>query len=1040
MYVPLDMHSYYSFLSSPASVEDLVGAASRFGMPGVAITDYDGIYGAVPLYKAARKRGIKPILGAELSLDNRSRIVLLIKDGVGYRNLSRLITSLIDRPEGILRLALAGHCEGLVCLSGCRRGPVAQAILAHQPEKAVQEAAGFREIFGEDFFLEMHWGPDSRDRWLLSEIAALGRRLGVPYLAVPNAHYVDPSDEMLYRILVSIRTGTALHYRHPEKELRLPLDFPEAVEMARRFRDYPEALENTFRAAERCELQLSLGRTVFPHFPLPEGESAASYLRKLCFAGAIQRYGDLSESIRERLEYELRTIQQVGYSEYFLMTWDICREAHRRGIWAVARGSAADSMVCHALGISHVCPVRYNLYFERFLNPERMIHSGLADIDLDLPWDRRDEMVEYVYQRYGAEHCATICSMVRMHPRTAVAEVGKVLGLPEREIRSLTKRLPYGSAERLEERIRALPECADLPVDREPLRTLLAIAKRLEGVPRHTGMHPCGLVVSREPLTHLVPLQKSAKGPVVTQFDMEPVEELGLVKIDLLGQAGLTVISETIDTIRRQHGIEINPYEIPEDDPETWDLIASGQARGCFQIESPAMCNLLKMLNCRDMECLIAALSIIRPGASNHGKMQQFSRRYQGTEAVTYPHPALKPVLERTYGVMVYEEHVLMIAHAFAGMNLGRADLLRRALTKWNCRNTVEEFEGEFRRGACAKGYADKEIDTVWRYITEFSGYAFNKAHSASYAILAYQAAYLKAHYPAAFLAAVLSSGRGFYSRLVYTLEARRLGVGFLLPDFNASDLAQFTVEGDQVRVPLEQVKEVPGKAARQIVEERGVRGRFKSLEDLIRRVRIDVTVLRALIRCGAGDCWGVPRPALLWEMESLTRQLTRAGADESGPQMSLFEPEKEARFAVSRCHRDYPLRRKMEIEMELLGFTVSGHPLDYYDGYLDWRKYTPISSLPQYPNATVTVCGTIVERRTTRTTKGDYMKFVSVADRTGIAELVLFPAVYREYGRLTAGNGVLEYDGTVDLFENRNGFVVNVHAVRTVLASAALV
>jgi DNA polymerase-3 subunit alpha len=967
--------------------------------------------------------------------------VLLIKNGVGYRNLSRLITFLIDHPEGISRQAVANHREGLLCLSGCRKGSPARAILARQPEKAVQEATGFREIFAEDFFLEMHWGPDSRDRWLLSEIAALGRRVGVACLAVPNAHYVDPTDEMLYRILVSIRTGTALHYRHPEKELRLPLDLPGPAEMARRFRDYPEVLENTFRAAERCELPLSLGRTIFPHFVLPEGESAASHLRNLCFAGAVQRYGDLSEPIRERLEYELRIIQQVGYSEYFLMTWDICREAHRRGIWAVARGSAADSMVCYALGISHVCPVRYNLYFERFLNPERMIHSGLADIDLDLPWDRRDEMVEYVYQRYGADHCATICSMVRMHARTAVAEVGKVLGLAEREIRSLTKRLPSGSAERLEEKIHALPECADLPVDREPLRTLLAIAKCLEGVPRHTGMHPCGLVVSREPLTDLVPLQKSAKGPIVTQFDMEPVEELGLVKIDLLGQAGLTVISETIETIRQQHGIEINPYEIPEDDPKTWELIAGGQARGCFQIESPAMCNLLKMLNCRDMECLIAALSIIRPGASNHGKMRQFSRRYQGMEPVTYPHPALKPVLERTYGVMVYEEHVLMIAHAFAGMNLGRADLLRRALTKWNCRNTVEEFEAEFRRGARAKGYADQEIDTVWRYITEFSGYAFNKAHSASYAILAYQAAYLKGHYPAAFLAAVLSSGRGFYSRFVYTLEARRLGIGFLAPDFNASDAARFTVEGDQIRVPLEQVKDVPGKVARRIVEERGVRGLFESLEDLMRRVRMDPAVLRALIRCGAGDSWGVPRPALLWEMESLSHRPIKAGTcNASNPQMSLFEPENEACFAILRGHRDYPFRRKMEIEMELLGFTVSGHPLDYYDGYLDWRAYTPIVSLPQYPNATVTICGTIVERRTTKTLKGEYMKFVSVADRTGIAELVLFPAVYHQYGRLTAGNGVLEYDGTVEPFENRNGFVVNVHAVRTVLPSPTLV
>jgi DNA-directed DNA polymerase III PolC len=1049
MYVPLHVHSYYSFLCSSSSVDELVDAAWREGMPSLAITDYDGLYAAVPFYKAVQRRGIKPILGTEISLGDGSCLSLLAKDSVGYQSLSRLITTLINHPDGVTHEDLDKHRAGVLCLSGSRRGRIAREIIAHQRRHAEQTAEVCRDIFGDDYFLEMQWGPGDHDRWLLAEIAALGQRLKIPPVATPNTHYTTPEDDILYRILVSIRTGTALAFNHPEKETRLPLHLPGAQEMVKRFRDYPEAIENTLTVAERCELQLSLGRVIFPRFALPAGETASSYLRKFCFEGARERYGTLPGEVEKRLDHELRTIERVGYSEYFLMTLDICREARRRGMWVVARGSAADSLVCYVLGISHICPLKHDLYFERFLNPERVIHSGLADIDLDVPWDRRDELVAYVYERYGFDHCATISSMVRMHGRAAMGEVGKVLGLSEQEIRQFTRCLPWTRADRLDEAIRSVAECRGLPVDQEPYRSILAIARRVEGIPRHVGMHPCGLVVSREPLTHLVPLQKSAKGPLVTQFDMGPIEELGLVKIDLLGQAGLTVISESIDTIQRLTGVEIDPYRIPPDDQAAWNLIARGEARGCFQIESPAMCNLLKMLNCRDMECLIAALSIIRPGAANLGKMHQFARRYQGMEPVTYPHPSLRRVLERTYGVMVYEEHILVVAHQFAGMNLGRADLLRRALVKWDSRHSVEEFEGEFRRGARQKGHTEEEIDQVWKYITEFSGYAFNKAHSASYAVLAHQAAYLKAHYPTALLAAVLSSGRGFYSRFVYTLEARRLGIDILGPDFNASEAEKYSVEGNGIRVPLAQVKQVSAAVAQRIVDERKRNGSFASMDDFVRRVPIDPAVLRALIRCGAGDSWRQTRPALLWQMESVLQQSGSPGGSPSHgpvgpslnmgrrgsrraaplpdsevssaevPQMMLFETKAatDTTSVVASRLRDYSPRHKMEIEMELLGFTVSGHPLDYFDGVIDWRR-------------SVCICGIIVETRRTKTLKAEYMKFVSVADRTGIVETILFPPAYRRYGHLTAGNAVLEFHGAVEPFDNKNGFVLNVSHV----------
>ncbi len=998
-YVALHNHSYYSLLDSTMSVDQLVDAAREHAMTAVGLVDRDTLAGAVRFYKQARSAGLHPVIGSEVTLSSGGTLVLLVEDAAGYANLCRLISTRVDHTGGVTLDDVARHSAGLLCLTSS----AGEAFLL-----------GLREMFDTRLALEVspHRSEDARHTRAMVRLA---RRHRFPLVATAGAHYRAPEDRLRYDILSSMRTLTLLGQPHPMKLGAGNYHLHSPAEMERHFADLPQAIANTARIAERCRFDFELGDILFPEFKTPDGETPEAALRRLARCGVERRYADRPDrgEVYARLERELRVIEEVGYAGYFLIFADIVDWANRNGIGTLARGSAAGSLVCYALGIGNVCPFRFGLSFERFLNKERMQFAKLADIDLDLPWDRRDEVVRYVFERYGEEQVACIGAFNTFQGRSSVADIAKVYGISEREARRFTENLPYfaGDAGAV---VREMPECRHLPYNEEPYRTILKMTAALEGVPRHFMMHPCGLVIGAAPIVSRMPVFRSAKGLLTTHYAMDDVEELGLLKMDLLGQAGLSVLRDARAAIRANRGVEIDAASIDQRDPATWEAISSGHARGVFHIESPAMTSLLVMANCRDIDCLTAVESIIRPGAANEGKKRAFARRHQGFEPVSYVHPSLEPLLADTYGLMAYEEHILLVANGFAGMPWGRADLLRRALVKNKDRRKIAELGVEFRARASECGRAVEETEAVWKMLAEFAGYMFNKAHSAAYAVEAFEGAYLKTRYPIEFLAAVLGNRRGFYAPIVYVLEALRHGARFLPPDVNLS-AERFLVRGDTIRLPLDQIKGLDQATVERIRTARA-EAPFGDAGDFYRRVRPRHAEWMALVKAGAFDSLGEPRGRVFWRLCRLEAAAAR---------LELFEAEQSDDLPSGADHNP-------QWEHELFGFPVSCHPLDYFARGVDWTRYVQAARLIGYLGKEVEVCGLIVAERVHTADRGT-MKFLTLADYEGFVEVALFADTYRNYGHLTT-QPVVAVRAVVDAFENRRGYVLraeNVHAPR---------
>jgi DNA-directed DNA polymerase III PolC len=988
MFVHLRCHSHYSFLRAVPRPEELIAAAaeqaraldsaaSGNGTQGalpdslrggaVALTDSSGLYAAVPFYLAARAAGVKPILGAVLncefailnsgfaeregrpaSIPPSSELLLLAENFTGYSNLCQLVTARHLHGRPVTLDELSKRKEGLLALSSLRDHRDSSLVTRH--------SSLLKDIFGASFYLEAQrlWPGDGRQ---LRETLRLADQLGVPVVATNNVHFLRPEEHLHHRVLNAVRTGTLLSTVERPEITSPEAYFKSAAEMQRAFPDHPELLRRTLDIAERCNLELPLGQTIFPEFPVPAGESPFSYLWKLCFEGARRRYKPLTPPVLSRLTHELEVINQLNLAPYFLLVWDIVEEAKRRGIPAVARGSAASSMVTYCLGISRVCPLRWGLYFERFLNEQR---GDIPDIDLDICGARRDELLDYVYARWGQSHVAMIASFVTMHARLAIREVAKVFGIPPAEVNHFTRRLPHRPVREILEAIRTLPECRSLPAADEPWITILDVALRLDDFPRHLGIHPCGTVISAQPLTRLVPLEVATKGIVVTQFDMHAVEALGLIKMDLLGQRGLTTMSLALKNIggagfqpvhvpaadesahtlqactpsshaRHSERSEESAFEvsnvksqisnlksqidfdsIPEADPQTCAMIAAGRTLGIFQIESPGMRGLLRALRAKTLDDICLALALIRPGAAEYGSKESFLRRLAGREPVRYPHPRTEPILRETLGICVYQEQVMQLAQAAGDFSLAEADLARRAAAKFADRRERERLHSKFLKAAERLGLDGPARDETWHMVEKFAGFGFCKAHAATYADLSYRIAYLKAHYPAEFLAAMCSSGAGFYHVSAYVEEAKRWGIPVLLPSVNhshceytAEPVAQASSlrivsnhdgasapsslpqadaerEGAQphsfrdaklqspgegeataIRIGLMQIKGLRAETIAAIVHQREARGLYRSLEDFLARVPVERDEIDSLIKCGAFDEVGqVSRPA----------------------------------------------------------------------------------------------------------------------------------------------------------------------------------
>ncbi len=905
MFVHLQCHSHYSFLRGVNPPEEIIAAAVEQKMPAVALTDTNGMYAAIPFYQAARAAKVKPILGVVLDVElqiagkeftngtfpvpgrwspvagrrfpigtygnsaletRKSKLetrkapviplVLLAMDMDGYSNLCQLTTL---RHLGALRLGqetfaedasrpvtleeLATHSAGVLALWP------ASALLRMDPAgRGAACCAPSKEIFGDRLYIAVqHLSPG--DGRILREAEQLGRSLNIPLVATNNVHFLKPEEHLHHRAVNAIRTGSLLTTVAPLEITTGEAWFKPAAEMQRLFPDHPQLLRATLEIADRCNLQLELGKLIFPEFPVPAGESPFSYLWKLSFEGARKRYHPLRPEVLARLTHELEVIDKLKLAPYFLLVWDIVEEANRRGIPAVARGSAASSMVTYCLGISCVCPLRWGLYFERFLNEQR---GDCPDIDIDICGARRDELLDYVYARWGAEHVAMIGSFITMHARLAVREIAKVFGVPPGEVNHFTKRLPHRPVREILDAIKNLPECRTLPINDEPWKTILQVALRLDDAPRHLGIHPCGTVISARPLTHLVPLERAAKGIVVTQYDMNAIEALGLIKMDLLGQRGLTTMSLTLDNIERSgewlvasgeppsqsqppsvipngepaavagsqsrdlssisnpstdsstiapDGVTPCPKArtidfaaIPENDPATCAVIADGRTMGVFQIESPGMRGLLRTMKARTLEEMAAALALIRPGAAEYGSKELFLKRLRGKEPVLYAHESLKSILGDTLGVCIYQEQVMQIAQAVGSMSLAEADLVRRSAAKFSGQRERERLRGKFLKAAEQMGLRGAEREETWMMVEKFAGFGFCKAHAATYADISYRMTYLKTHHTAEFLAAMCSAGAGFYHVSAYVEEAKRWGITALLPSVNHSRM-EYTAE-----------------------------------------------------------------------------------------------------------------------------------------------------------------------------------------------------------------------------------------------------
>ena len=861
-----------------------------------------------------------------------------------------------------------------------------------------------------------------------------------PVTAFPEIRYALAREAKFYEVVQSIRTLSLAGQGQADKRRG---DFS----WGREIKASPGMMRDAEEIAERCEFVLPIGGLKFPRFAPPDGSSPREFLARLAREGMKWRYGTApTGGVRRQVEEELRIIGEVGYEEYFLVVWELLQRCRERGIEWITRGSAADSLVCYCLGISTVCPVRFELYFRRFLNPERMKLQKLPDIDIDFPHDRRDEVVDLIFERYGPDHAAVVGGFNTYQGRSAFADIAKALGVSEFQIRRMTEKLPQTSARQVAAAAQESVESRGLVWEENPYQAALKLAARLDGFPRHAKMHPCGVVISREPVGALTPLFTSAGGRATTQFDMDAIEAMGLVKLDILAQGGLSVLRDARETLRAR-GIE-PPDPGRWDDPHVWQMIADGEARGAHHIESPAMTSLARMSGVRAIDQLIAIVSVIRPGAANSLRKEQFAWRARGVEPVTYVHPSLEPVLRSTYGVIAYEEHVLQICEVFARWGAGRADQLRRLLVK-NRMAEVGAWRAEFAKAARMVGRTDGEIADVWDLLMKFRGYAFCRAHSTAYGLEAYEAAQLKRYWPAEFLASVLTHGKGFYSRLFYTIEARRLGILFGRVDING-EVKKFSVEkrktaetaegaerriigiGIQpmmtrghrqdadatmrrIRVPLCMVKGVSEGLLGRIEGGRP----FGSLSDFWRRGRPQGEEAMALLRVGAFDGFGASRTELFWELRTLAPWAAEQG---------LLLEAKKASPPVLRTEPDR--LQKLRDEMELLGFPAGGHPVELFPE-VAWETYCAVGEVRKFAGQSVTTCGLVVAQRLHHQSDGRTMKFISICDRTDILECEIFADAYRKCGGVLTRWPVVEVTGRVEALGGSRGCVLRVDGVR---------
>ena len=1038
-FVHLHLHSEYSLLDGATRINQMARAAKEQGMTSLAITDHGCMFGVVDFYKACQKEGIKPILGCEVYVARRTmadkvpkmddqpyHLVLLAENQEGYQNLLKLVS--LGYTEGFYykprvdKQALARHHRGLIALSGCLGGEVAAKILAAEPQQARQAAREYAEIFGRgNFFLELQDHGFQEQRTVNRELVRMSDELDLPLVATNDVHYLKREHADIQDVLLCIQTGKSINTPG-----RMKFDSPEmylknAHEMNLLFGEMPDALKNSLKIAERCRVELEFGHLHLPYFTVPEGFSPASYLKEQCLTGALKHYGHCSGPVEERLEYELSVIHQMGYEEYFLIVWDFIKYARERGI-AVGpgRGSAAGSIVAYVLEITGIDPLQYGLLFERFLNPERI---SMPDIDIDFDYERRGEVIEYIVQKYGTNRVAQIITFGTMAARAAIRDVGRALDLPYGDVDRVAKMVPLELNMTIARALKNSPELKTAYDQDAQVKKLVDTAAELEGMPRHASTHAAGVVISREPLVEYLPLYKTSDGQITTQFPMGTVEELGLLKMDLLGLRNLTVIAEAVNMIRREKNQSLDINAIPLDDPAAYEMLTRGEGVGVFQLESSGMRSILRELKPNAFEDIVALVALYRPGPLGSGMVEDFIQRKHGRTLVDYFHPDLEPILKETYGVILYQEQVMMIARMMAGYTLGQADSLRKAMGKkiqqimamhrqWFIEGTSTDEKGKPLQspipGAVARGYSRQLAEKIFDLMEYFAGYGFNKSHSAAYALVAYQTAYLKANYPVEYMAALLTSVRDNTDKVVlYIEECRRAGIKVLPPDINRSR-ENFTVAEGCVRFGLAAVKNVGLGAVQEMIQAREKDGPFKSFTDFCSRLDTKVVnrrVLESLIKAGALDEFD-HRAKLLSGVDAGIEFAARTQRDREKGQVNLFDlmsdqPEEAMEIPLAEVPK-LAAKQQLQYEKETLGLYISGHPLSEFHWemeVLETRQIADLGEIPDGPPIQLAVLFSGIKRITSR--RGDPMAFGQAEDLTGNCEVVVFPDTYRRCGKL---------------------------------------
>jgi DNA polymerase-3 subunit alpha len=1038
-FVHLHVHSQYSLLDGACRIPELVAAAQRHRMPALALTDHGNLFGLIEFYDACMKGGVKPILGVEAYIAPGSRfdkeakgiseasfhLILLAKDEVGYGHLMKLVTlanleGFYYRPR-IDKELLRRYAKGLICLSGCLQGEVSYWLARGEEAKARQAAGELAEIFPKgDFYLEIQDHGIAEQRKIIPGILRLADDLSLPVVATNDLHYLEPSQARAHEVLLCIQTQTTLD---DPKRFRFDSDefyFKSPDQMQAIFgKEMARALLNTLEVAEKANVELEFNRPHLPQFVPPDGKTQEEYLRQLVEEGLRRRYPEVTEAIRNRIEHELKVITQTGFTSYFLITWDFVRYAKMQGIpVGPGRGSAAGSLVSYCLGITDLDPLRHALLFERFLNPDRV---SMPDIDIDFCYERRGEVIEYVMNRYGRGNVAQVITFGTLQAKAVVRDVARAMGFSYPEADRIAKMIPAEPNMTLKRALQLVPELKALYEGDPRIQQLLNTSMVLEGLTRHASTHAAGIVIADGDLTQYVPLTKTAEGQLCTGYAMESLEKLGLLKIDFLGLRTLTVIEEASQMIRHHRKIPFEIGKIPLDDPLTYAMLSRGECTGVFQLESSGMRELVRRLKPDRFEDLIALVALFRPGM-----VEDFIRRRHGQIRVTYDHPQLEPILKDTYGTILFQEQVMQIAHELAGFTLSEADTLRRAMGK-KTPEIMEENRDRFIQGCIKNGIQRKVAEHIFKKIEYFAGYAFNRSHSAAYALLAYQTAYLKANHPVEFMTALLSSERENTEKIAqYVEEARRMGIVVRPPDVQRSS-ARFTVEDGAIRFGLLAIKNVGSKAIESILEARQQGGPFTSLVDFCSRVdtrAVNRKVLESLIKCGAIDSLGLNRAQAMAILDRAMEVGARRQKEKSGGQLSLFAlfGGGEARSDEVKIPmvEDWPKDQRLAFERALLGFYLTGHPLDPYRSILPWLADEKTSGLRDRPEgSSVTLVGVVNHPKITTTKKGnERMAVFLLEDLEGSVEVLVFPKIFPKMEPILQPGAVILLTARVSLRE----------------------